>query len=99
MDEKMQEAIENIIDEIRPPLMEIERLQQERLDLLKSKIKVIVSNQYSNKQTIEKLLDELLDIAYWDKKSVKKTFNELINFYKKTDKNNALEYEKYYRKI
>lgn len=41
----------------------------------------------------------MLDIAYWNYKSVKRDFNKIINYYKKVDIKNAKFYQNYYIKI
>lgn len=99
MDNNMNEKIRNLIDDIKKPLKEIQQFQNKRLDFVKSKIQHIIINKVNDKQEIERLLDELLEIAYWDSKCMKKSFDKLVGFYKKIDVINAKQYEKYYMEI
>lgn len=77
----------------------IEKLQKENLLFLKSRIKYIIENKITDIKEIEIILNQLLDIAYWDYKSVRKDFNKIINYYKKVDTKKAKFYQDYYIKI
>ena len=92
-------TVQKLIDEIKEPLKEMQKLQYEKFDFIKNKVKYILINKISNKQEIEQVLDKLLDLAYWDSQLIKDTFYELINYYKMIDNNAANCYEGYYIEI
>lgn len=50
----------------------------------------------AEKIEVEKIFDELLDIAYWDSKIIKPYFYQLINYYKNINSELTKNYEKYY---
>lgn len=99
MDSEMNEKVQSLIDDIKEPLKEIQRLQDKRIGFVDEKIEYLLINKVNNKKEIERLLDELLDIAYWDSESMRDPFNRLKEFYKKIDTANTKLYEKYYMEI
>lgn len=99
MDEKLNDAINKLVNEIKEPIEEINNFQFQRIAMIDKKIENIIKNNISDKNEIEKTLDILLDIAYWNCEMMLQPFNKLIDYYKKIDENSSKEYKKSLKEI
>jgi len=91
--------VQKLIKDIKEPLKEIQDFQNQRINFINSRIEYVLLNKINNRNTIENILDELLDIAYWDFEIMKNSFYKLNEYYKKIDYNAAKCYEQDYIEI
>ena len=96
MNNDINNKVKKLIVELKGPLQEIQLFQNQRLEILKSRIKYVILNKVTEKREVEKIFDELLDIVYWDTEITKPYFYQLISYYKNIDNELTKDYEKYY---
>lgn len=91
-EEKINELISGLIE----PLKKLQQLQLERLKIEEEHIKIIMKNRIQSESEIEKVLDKLLDLAYWYGEEIEETYYSLLNYFKNINQQSSEEYEKYY---
>lgn len=96
---KLKNSVDNLIEELKTPIIELNNMQLTQLNFIKSEVGFIIKNNIKNKKRIEKTFDMLLDLAYWFGKEIEKEYDDLLEYYKKIDFDLAKDYEQFYLKI
>ena len=61
---ELENSVDNLIEELKTPLAELNNMQLTQLNLLKSEIDFIVKKNINAKKRIEKDFDMLLNLVY-----------------------------------
>ena len=96
---KLENSVDNLIEELKTPIIELNNMQLTQLNFIKSEVSFIIKNNINDKNRIEKTFDMLLDLAYWFGKEIEKEYYDLLEYYKKIDFDVAKDYERFYLKI
>lgn len=96
---KLENSVDNLIEEIRTPMVELNNIQLTQLNFLKDEVDFVIKNSVKDKKRIEKDFDILLDLVYWFGKGIEKEYYDLLKYYKKIDLDVAKDYERFYLEI
>lgn len=96
---KLESSVDNLIEELKTPMIELNNMQLIQLNFLKGEVHYIIKNSVKDKKRIEKDFDMLLDLAYWFGKGIEKEYYDLLKYYKKMDLDVAKDYERFYLEI
>ena len=96
---KLESSVDNLIEELKTPMIELNNMQLIQLNFLKGEVHYIIKNSVKDKKRIEKDFDMLLDLAYWFGKGIEKEYYDLLKYYKKIDLDVAKDYERFYLEI
>lgn len=96
---KLESSVDNLIEELKTPIIELNKLQLVQLNFLKEEIDYVIKNSVKDKKRIEKDFNMLLDLAYWFGKGIEKEYLHLLKYYKKIDLDVAKDYERFYLEI
>ena len=69
---KLENSVDNLIEEIRTPMVELNNIQLTQLNFLKDEVDFVIKNSVKDKKRIEKDFDMLLDLVYWFGKGIEK---------------------------
>lgn len=96
---KGKNPIDDLIDEIRAPMVELNNMQLTQLNFIKSEVDSIIKNKIRDTKRIQKTFDMLLDLVYWFGNEIEKEYYVLLEYYKKVDCDVAKDYERFYIEI
>ena len=96
---KLESSVDNLIEELKTPMIELNNMQLMQLNFLKGEVDYVIKNSVKDKKRIEKDFDMLLDLAYWFGKGIEKEYYDLLKYYKKIDLDVAKDYEQFYMEI
>ena len=96
---KLENSVDNLIEEIRTPMVELNNIQLTQLNFLKDEVDFVIKNSVKDEKRIEKDFDMLLDLVYWFGKGIEKEYYDLLKYYKKIDLDVAKDYEHFYLEI
>ena len=96
---KLESSVDNLIEELKTPMIELNNMQLMQLNFLKGEVDYVIKNSVKDKKRIEKDFDMLLDLAYWFGKGIEKEYYDLLKYYKKIDLDVAKDYERFYLEI
>ena len=91
--------MDELINSLKGHFLELNKLQNEQLEIVNDEIEFIISNNIIDEKRIEKDFDILIDLLYWFGEDIKECYYKLTNFYKKINYDAGLEYEEIYMKI
>lgn len=96
---KRNDPIDDLIEELRIPMAELNNMQLTQLNFIKSEIDFIIKNKIMETNRIQKTFDMLLDLVYWFGNEIEKEYYDLLKYYKKIDIDVAKDYERFYIEI
>ena len=96
---KSENLADNLIEELKTPIIKLNNMQLEKLKFIKSEVSFIIKNDVKDKKRIEKTFDMFLDLAYWFGDQIEKEYYDLLEYYKEIDFDVAKDYERFYLKI
>ena len=96
---KLESSVDNLIEELKTPMIELNNMQLMQLNFLKGEVDYVIKNSVKDKKKIEKDFDMLLDLAYWFGKKIEKEYYDLLKKKKKIDLEIAKDYERFYLEI
>lgn len=96
---KGKNPIDDLIDELRAPMVELNNMQLTQLNFIKSEVDSIIKNKIRDTKRIQKTFDMLLDLVYWFGNEIEKEYYDLLEYYKKIDFDVAKDYERFYLDI
>lgn len=91
-----KELLDNNLKEL---FEELNKKQKENLEYVKSQIENIVDHNIRDENMIERVFDQLLDLAYCFKEDIKDIYNNFLNYYKTINLEASDDYKKFYLEI
>lgn len=91
--------MEDIIESIKEPILELRKIGIEELKNVKVKIGYIIKNNIKDENIIEHTLDELLNLTYIFGSDIEDVYYNLVDYYKTIDLESSNDYKKYYLSI
>ncbi|MFV8328466.1 hypothetical protein [Flavobacterium sp. ZS1P14] len=91
------ENLDNLIDQLKPLIAQIQQLQEQAYSICKPQVDDLIKTQTKDKNTIERLLDYLLD--HCGNEKVLTLFKKLCRYYWDINPRATADYIQAYREI
>lgn len=97
--EDLENSINKFIDELKGPMAELNRMQEENLDNVKERIDFIIRNNIAIEREIEDTFDMLLDLVFWFGEEIEELYYKFIKYTRSVNVEIANDYEEIYKEM